>query len=176
MDTEVDTCWFCETQPAAPGREVNVDLRKEVHTGWTDVKRTFSGIQGTPGMLPASVRVPRCEACARLHMQVKITSWVIAIPLAALTTLTAYTYSAYFFEGSALPVALLGALGSLFCVWPAFFMTGSALGRMIGEKAFLKGRRAERSVEAYPPVLELLAQGYNLGRAPTGMPSVFRGL
>lgn len=169
---EDEICWFCEKQPASPARTLNVELSRKVNQEWTGAQRTLTGIQEMPLVLPASVRIPRCDGCAETHRKARAVGWVLSVSLAFIAALAAIIYAGSRFSDSTDFATRLAVLVSVLCIWLVFFVIGNQLGCRLGEKIYLNERRSEKSVAWYLPVLELLAQGYTIRRTRSTKPSV----
>ncbi len=135
-----NTCWFCRGRPAAQGGHYPFGLHRDV---------TYSG--NTKRWRTLTVEVPRCEPCRQLHLPEQSRRNKL---------------------GGAVAFAILGAIFSFFiglAAHPVFIVTGIcvfvALVTGVGLLSMGSDEIKNRA-SAYPPVTELLGQGWRTGERP----------
>ncbi|WP_067903380.1 tetratricopeptide repeat protein [Nocardia vaccinii] len=135
-----NTCWFCEDRPAAHGRHYPFGLHRDV---------TYSG--NTKRWRTLTVEVPRCDRCRQLHLPEESKRNKL---------------------GGAVALGVLGAIFSFFiglAAHPVFIVTGIcvfvALVAGVGVLSMGSDEIKNRAL-TYPPVTELLGQGWRRGERP----------
>ncbi len=135
-----DTCWFCQDKPAAPGQHYAFGLHRDV---------TYSG--NTKRWRTLTVEVPRCDRCRQLHLPEETKRKNLG-GVAGFGVIAAF-FS--FFVALALhPVFIVTAI----CVIVAI---GAGIGI-----ASMGGDEIKNRALTYPPLTELLAQGWRKGERP----------
>ncbi|MFF3574625.1 hypothetical protein ACFYXQ_43435 [Nocardia jiangxiensis] len=135
-----NTCWFCQDRPATQGQHYPFGLHRDV---------TYSG--NTKRWRTLTVEVPRCDRCRQLHLPDETKRRQL---------------------GTAVTLASVGAFFSLifgFAVYPLFVITAICVIVAIGAgiaKLSLGTDGVENRAMTYPPLTELLGQGWRKGERP----------
>lgn len=131
------TCWFCKRAKAEVAHVMEVPMHGEVNREWQ-----LGGTRVTWRTLTG--KVPRCGPCKEAHSKVAGT-WAGAA------------------AGAAIGTAILPFIGSAIGL-----LAGGAIGKMVDEKVRLPDGVAPESAKSdFPPIQELVRQGWAFGERPT---------
>lgn len=132
-----ETCWFCKRAKAEAAHVLEVPMHGNVQRQWQVVNTRVT-------WRTMKAKVPRCKSCKEAHGKV-----------AGMWTGAA--------AGAAIGTAILPVIGSAIGLF-----AGGALGKMVDKNMRLPEGIAPESAKAnYPPIQELVHQGWAFGERPT---------
>jgi hypothetical protein len=174
-------CWFCRERPSVDSAMMSQQLHKSIY--WKDVKsgkypdlerqvqdqfarakaaNPFARVPDLDLVLAgkvlanhtAAINVPRCEECKTAHNEGDVLASLTALVIAVVTI----TLAIAFWDGwSAAIAGTIGVIGAV------------AIGTLISTKWYPQkhGSRETTFWTEFPPVKELLADGWQVGDAPS---------
>lgn len=147
-------CWFCGTKEAESKKAIRLYMYGELQA--SDAEENKKRIAYSTKIID----VPRCADCKKTHMQAKIANVFIAIMAV---------------------VMLASVLAAVIGTWVAQWIWGVALGLSVGFiimlfvlKVFIMhgAKKISAAKKDYPPVVDLLCEGYKFGKNPSYEESV----
>lgn len=142
-------CWFCTTKEAEGKKSIRLYMYGEMQA--SDAEENKKRIAYSTKIID----VPRCADCKKSHAQAKIADVVIVIMVVFL---------------------LASVLAAVVGTWVPQWVWGVALGLAAGFiimlfvlKIFILrgGKKISAAKKDYPPVVDLLCEGYKFGKNPS---------
>ena len=154
-------CFFCKQQPAQDAAAVEVKMHGNV------VRMPIPG--GTRvTWQQATVRVPRCSRCKSAHAEVTKRGSVAA-GIGAAVGLVVGVIGLIGIVSSRTKNAGCCGLGFLVAAVAIAASIANAIGQKVGQRRLPAGIKPESAKTDFPPLKELMKQGWHVGQKPAGV-------